>query len=72
MNGRSMTIEEHRFGFCRETLARDGGNPPGQWFVMRLDPKQGNCVDRTVPDGYFETMREARAALLAMYQEVKS
>lgn len=50
----------------REPLARDGGDPAGWWYLVRLDAV-GRHIDRSVPDGHFRTMGEAHVTLLRMY-----
>lgn len=51
----------------REPLARDGGDPAGWWYLVRLEPGEGRMIDRSVPDGHFRTMGEAHRALLGMH-----
>lgn len=50
----------------REPLARDGGDPAGWWYLVRLDEGEGRKIDRSVPDGHFPSMKQAHAALLGM------
>jgi hypothetical protein len=38
------------------------------WYVVIEDPKHGACIDSRVPLGMYRTLREAKAALLEMYQ----
>ena len=60
---------QHRsYTFSKEDLVRDGGS--GKWYVVFDDPKEGACIDDRVPEGVYDTLREAKAALLAHCPEV--
>lgn len=47
----------------RETTARDGGDPPRQWYWTVRDEKYGSCIDERVPGGYWTTLAAARKHL---------
>ena len=68
--------EKHNWGFehngkeyiiSKEPLVRNGGN--GKWYVVWVDPKYGRCIDLSVPEGHFDTMKQAKDALIEHINE---
>lgn len=66
MRRRLITIAGLTYEARREALRRDGGDPPGEWYAVRLDPELGAVIDsRHVPTSYYRTMRACHEAIRA-------
>lgn len=63
MSKRDLHLAGIHYRADREALVRDGGDGAGWWYAVRVDPKMGRVIDRTVPDGHFRSMRECHAAI---------
>ncbi len=62
---RHVSIDGVRYYIDQEEAARDGGSPPRWWYCVIFDLERGGwCIDERVPEEYFRTLREAKAALL--------
>jgi len=59
---REVTLAGVTYRAEREALRREGGEA-GRWYAVRIDPRDGAVIDRTVPPGYFRTMRECHGAI---------
>lgn len=62
-NARVVKFGGQMFEARRESLARDGGSPPRQWYWTVNDASYGSCIDERVPSGYWTTLTRAREVL---------
>ena len=63
VNKRRVTYGGRTYYAQREALARDGGDPPRQWYWVIEDERDGACIDERVPEGYFSTLGKAKTYL---------